>query len=86
MNILMKSKILTYTVIFEPADEGGYVVTCPILPGLVTEGDSLKEAVEMAKEAIRCHIESLKKDKLPVPLETKQRTPILKKLSIDLAI
>jgi antitoxin HicB len=26
-----------YTVLFEPAEEGGYVVTCPALPGLVTE-------------------------------------------------
>lgn len=30
-----------YTVLFEPANEGGYVVTCPELPGLVTEGDTL---------------------------------------------
>jgi predicted RNase H-like HicB family nuclease len=60
----MKSKILTYTVIFEPAEEGGYIVTCPILPGLVTEGDTLGEAIEMAREAIKCHIESLKIDNL----------------------
>jgi len=33
-----------YTVPFEPAVEGGYVVTCPALPGLVTEGDTLEEA------------------------------------------
>ncbi|HEY7389318.1 MAG TPA: type II toxin-antitoxin system HicB family antitoxin [Bryobacteraceae bacterium] len=26
-----------YTVLFEPAEEGGYVVTCPALPGLVTK-------------------------------------------------
>ena len=25
-----------YTVLFEPAEEGGYTVTCPALPGLVT--------------------------------------------------
>lgn len=29
-----------YTVLFEPAEEGGFVVTCPALPGLVTEGDT----------------------------------------------
>ncbi len=33
-----------FTVFFEPAVEGGYVVTCPALPGLVTEGDTLAEA------------------------------------------
>jgi hypothetical protein len=42
-----------YTVLFEPAEEGGYVATCPALPGLVTEGDTLDEAREMAKDAIR---------------------------------
>ena len=34
-----------FTVLFEPAEEGGYVVTCPALPGLVTEGDTLEEAL-----------------------------------------
>ena len=42
-----------YTVLFEPAEEGGYVVTCPSLPGLVTEGDTLQEARANAAEAIR---------------------------------
>jgi hypothetical protein len=31
----------SFTVFFEPTAEGGYVVTCPALPGLVTEGHSL---------------------------------------------
>jgi len=34
----------SYTVLFEPAEEGGFVVTCPALPGLVTEGDTMEEA------------------------------------------
>ena len=41
-----------YTVLFEPAEEGGFVVTCPALPGLVTEGDTLEEARAMAQDAI----------------------------------
>ena len=36
-----------YTVLFEPAEEGGYVATCPALPGSVTEGDTLAEARAM---------------------------------------
>jgi antitoxin HicB len=56
-----------YTVLFEPAEEGGYVATCPALPGLVTEGDTLDEAREMAKDAIRAYLESLHKDGLPIP-------------------
>lgn len=56
-----------YTVSFEPAEEGGFVVTCPALPGLVTEGDTIEEARAMAEDAIRGYIESLRKDHLPVP-------------------
>ena len=56
-----------YTVLFEPAEEGGYVVTCPALPGLVTEGDTLEEAREMAEDAIRAYLESLSKDGQPLP-------------------
>lgn len=57
----------TYTVLFEPAEEGGFTVTCPALPGLVTEGDTLEEARAMAADAIRGYIESLRKDHLPIP-------------------
>ena len=42
-----------YTVVMTPdLDAGGYVVTCPALPGMVTEGDTLEEARSMAAEAI----------------------------------
>ena len=57
----------SYTVLFEPAEEGGFVVTCPALPGLVTEGDTLEEARAMAQDAIRVYLESLQKDHLPIP-------------------
>ena len=61
----------SFTLLFEPAEEGGYVVTCPALPGLVTEGDALEEAREMAKDAIRAYTESLRKDGLPIPEDKK---------------
>jgi predicted RNase H-like HicB family nuclease len=47
-----------FTVIFTPSEEGVYIVTCPALPGLVTEGDNLREARKMAREAITGYIES----------------------------
>jgi antitoxin HicB len=59
----------SFTVVFEPAEEGGYVVTCPALPGVTTEGDTLEEAREMAKDAIRAYLESLRKDGWPVPAD-----------------
>ena len=69
----MRTKEYSYTVLFEPAEEGGYVVTCPALPGLVTEGDTLKEARAMARDAIRAYLESLRKDNLPIPSDKKIR-------------
>ena len=60
-----------YTVLFEPAEEGGYVVTCPALPGFVTEGDTLEEARAMAVDAIHAYLESLRKDGQPIPADKK---------------
>lgn len=62
-------KIMNYTVIMTPDETGGYVVTCPALPGLVTEGDTLEEAREMATEAILCYLEGLQKDGQPFPTD-----------------
>jgi predicted RNase H-like HicB family nuclease len=39
------------TVILEEQPEGGYTVTSKDLPGLVTEGDSVEEALKNAKDA-----------------------------------
>lgn len=52
----------TFTMLFEPAEEGGYTVTCPALLGLVTEGDTLEEARQMAEDALRGYLESLRSD------------------------
>jgi predicted RNase H-like HicB family nuclease len=62
----MKKQIETiynFDVIFENNGEG-YTVSVPKLPGLVTEGDNLKQAREMAKDAIKCYLEALLKDKI----------------------
>lgn len=62
-------KILKYTAMFEPSEEGGYVVTVPILPGLVTQGDTFEEATKMVKDAIKAYIAVLKEDNEPIPIE-----------------
>lgn len=66
----MPIRNFTYTVLIEPGEDSGYVVTCPALPGVVTEGRTLDEARAMAKEAIECYLESLAKDGMPIPEET----------------
>ena len=74
-----------YTVLFEPAEEGGYVVTCPALPGLVTEGDTLNEAREMARDAIRGYLESLQKDGLPLPQDVRlSADPVKEEVAVAL--
>ncbi len=69
----------SYTVLFEPADEGGYVITCPALPGLVTEADTLDDARLMAQDAIRAYIQSLRKDSIPIPPD---RAPVKEEIKV----
>jgi antitoxin HicB len=64
-----KGRIYKYTAFFEANERGGYTVTVPALPGLVTEGNDLEHARDMAKDAIRCYIEGLKKAKESIPVE-----------------
>lgn len=64
-----KRRILTYTAIFEPAEEGGYVVTVPSLPGCVTEGETFEEAKEMAEDAIKLYLKVLRNEGEEIPTE-----------------
>ena len=45
-------------LVFEPQPDGGYTVTCPILPELITEGDTIAEALINAKDALTAIIEA----------------------------
>lgn len=60
-------RILNFTVIIIPDVTGGYIVTCPALQGLVTEGNTLEEARAMATDAIQGYLESLKQDGQAIP-------------------
>ncbi len=73
-----------YTIIFEPAEEGGYTVIVPALPGLVTEGDTLEEAKAMAMDAIKCHLLSLKQRGKPIPSGKNLEKPVIDELAIAL--
>ena len=65
----LKQNVYQYTAIFELNENGGYTVTVPALPGLVTEGRDLQHSRAMAEDAVRCYIEGLKKRKQRPPLE-----------------
>ncbi len=57
-----------YTVVLIPDPEmGGYTVTVPSLPGCITEGDTLDEALRNAREIIAFHLECLEEEGRPIP-------------------
>ncbi|MBI3410892.1 MAG: type II toxin-antitoxin system HicB family antitoxin [Planctomycetes bacterium] len=58
----------TYTVIYELAEEGGYYAHIPALE-VTTEGETLEEAKEMARDAIESTLACLKELDLPFPQE-----------------
>lgn len=69
MSKKISKEILKYTAVFEPAEEGGYVVSVPALPGCMTQGETFEEAVEMIKDAISGYVVSLRKHNEPIPTE-----------------
>ena len=52
--------------VFEPQDEGGYHVYAPDLPGLHTQGETLEEATENAREALELYVEGLRQAGRPI--------------------
>jgi antitoxin HicB len=61
---------MKFRVILEPdLDDGGYLVTCPALPGCCSQGETREEALADIRDAIEGYLASLKKRNLPLPLE-----------------
>src|SRR5712664_3271414 len=63
------STSLRYTVILQKEDDGGYVVTVPILPGCVSHGDTRAEALRNIGEAIELYVEDMRAAGESVPIE-----------------
>jgi predicted RNase H-like HicB family nuclease len=51
---------MDFKVFVEPAEEGGFVVSCPSLPGCYTQGETLDQALENIKETITLCLEDMK--------------------------
>jgi predicted RNase H-like HicB family nuclease len=56
-----------YRIVLEPQEEGGYTVYAPALPGCVSQGDTVEEAMDNIKEAITVYVESLKDRGINLP-------------------
>jgi len=65
-------RTLRYKIWIRPETDGTYAVIVPSLPGCLTFGDTVEEALEMAKEAIDAYIESLIARGKEIPMQEDQ--------------
>ena len=56
---------MNFKVVLQEAEEGGYIVSCPAIPGCHSQGGSTDEALENIKEAIAGCLESLAEERTP---------------------
>lgn len=72
-------KEFRYVIIIQREhEEGGYSVTVPALPGCLAQGETVEEAIAVAREAISVHIQGLIEDGEPVPEEDGTLTAVVK--------
>jgi len=51
--------MMQYAVLLEECEEGGYTVTCPALPGCISEGDTYQEALDNITDAIQLYLRAV---------------------------
>jgi antitoxin HicB len=54
-----------YEIVLQPEPKGGFSVFVPVIPSVATQGETIEEATEMAKEAIEAYLEVMGEDDLP---------------------
>jgi antitoxin HicB len=59
----------TFTIVLEPADTGGFIVTVPALPELATQGRTEQEALANAREVIAVAIDERRRRGDPIPTD-----------------
>ena len=53
---------MRFKVVLEASDEGGYTVYVPSLPGCISEGETVEEAMRNIQEAIELYLEPVEDD------------------------
>jgi antitoxin HicB len=61
-------------LILHPQPEGGFTVICPLLPELITEGDTVREALDNVADALAAVVEAYEDLGRPVPAVLQQAT------------
>jgi predicted RNase H-like HicB family nuclease len=70
MQLTRESQRMRYTVVLEQEEDGGYVVSVPVLPGCVSQGANRAEALKNIREAIELYIEDCRDAGDPIPTES----------------
>ena len=60
---------MKYTVVLERESDGGFVVSVPVLPGCISQGNSREEALANIREAAELYVEDCRLSGDPVPEE-----------------
>ena len=61
---------MDYSVIIREAEEGGYWVEAPALPGCYSQGEALDDALDNIKEAIALYLEALMDEDMRIPMDS----------------
>jgi len=55
-------EVMKIKVVLEPSEDGGYTVHVPSLPGCISEGETVEEALANIEEAIALYLEPVEDD------------------------
>jgi predicted RNase H-like HicB family nuclease len=58
----VEDNAMNYPVLLEENEDGGYTVTCPALPGCISEGDTVDEALVNIREAIALYLRAIERE------------------------
>jgi predicted RNase H-like HicB family nuclease len=67
---------MTYTIVLEQADDGGWGAMAPDIPGLLLLGDTPEEIIRDAPDIIADHLEALREHGHPIPEPGQFAVPI----------
>lgn len=85
-----KNNEYRYTIFLHRAEEGGYISDVPMLPGCMSQGETIEETIKMTKDAIDLYLKVLVDRRKTIPVETenvilqvKGRLPRVRKASVS---
>jgi predicted RNase H-like HicB family nuclease len=73
--------MMRYSVVVIRGEDHGFYVTVPLLPGCFSQGETVEEALDHAREAIAGHVAALRDLDEEIPLE--RDVPLLLTLDVN---